>query len=128
MLRQSVRMRRRSYAVPPNWVRSPTAAMSSPLSLIRRAKRLAQQAVAARLQLIHSGQRQRLRNGGGVLGFFERLPQIPEKIIDVLDAYRYANHVGTDSTSGKLLIRQLLVRGRSGMNDEALAIADICEM
>ena len=62
------------------------------------------------------------------MGFFKRLPQIPQDVVDILDADRQPDHVGTDSAGGKILIRQLLVRSRRRMNDEALAIAHIREM
>ena len=67
---------------------------------------------------------QKVEEGGN----WFRSPSFAERFDARTDSHGIRIISGTNSTSGKLLICQLLVRGRSGMNDEALAIADIGEM
>src|SRR5688572_29777921 len=114
MLRHVVRMRSRSYAVPASWVRSPTAMVVS-LSLERRAERLAEHAVAARLFLV---KQHRLCDGRGLLRLVERLAQVPQDIVDVFDADRDPDHLRPDAAGEELGIGELLVRGRRRMDDQ----------
>ena len=58
----------------------------------------------------------------------QRLIEIGDYVLDVLDADGYANEVGCDSCGFLLRGRQLLVCGRCGMDDQALGVADVCQM
>ena len=49
-------------------------------------------------------------------------------ICDVFEADRDANRAGVHTTSLLLLDRELLVRGRGGMNDQCPSIADVCKV
>src|SRR6266496_3126118 len=72
-----------------------------------------------------------LKHGERGLGFRggrERVVDIPKDIIERLQTDGDADHVGGDARLDLFLLGHLPVRGRGGMNDEGLRVADIGEM
>ena len=59
-----------------------------------------------------------LRSGDGLV-------QVPDNIVDIFDAHGDPHQVLADSGRGLLLVVQLLVRGRSRVNDQALGVAEV---
>ncbi len=53
------------------------------------------------------------------------LLQIGDDVVLVLDADRKTHHVRPSARSRALLVRQLPVRGRGGMDHEAARVADV---
>ena len=58
----------------------------------------------------------------------ERLRQIREDVVGMLDADRKAHIAGRDAGRELLLRRQLLMRGRGRMDGERARVADIGDM
>src|SRR5690606_16247338 len=58
----------------------------------------------------------------------ERLVEVPEDVVDVLDADAQPHEVGAHAGRGLLVGRELAVRGRRGMDREALRVADVGEV
>ena len=57
--------------------------------------------------------------------FFQRLIQIPEDILDILDPDAQADEIRRDPGADLLLIRKLAVRGAGRMDRQRPGIADI---
>ena len=66
--------------------------------------------------------------GSGGAGARKALLQVPDQIIDVLDADRQSDGSRTDAGSSQLLLAQLPVRCARRMNDEALGVAHVREV
>src|SRR5690606_25386994 len=58
-------------------------------------------------------------------GLVECLDEILKKVVGILDACREPERSGGDAEFGTCLVRQVLVRRRSRMGDEALRITEI---
>ena len=59
------------------------------------------------------------------VGGFDRLVEIGDDVADVLDAHREPHHFRRHAGGGLLLRRQLLVRGRGGVDHQRLGVADV---
>ena len=67
-------------------------------------------------------------SGGHVAGFDGRLQglvEVPDDVIDVLDAHRHPDQVGADARRHQRLVGQLLMGGRSRVDDEGAGVADV---
>src|SRR5450755_3558168 len=58
----------------------------------------------------------------------ERLVDVPEDVVDVLEADRDADHVGLDAGGELLCLVELAMRRRGRMDDERAGIADVGEV
>ena len=71
-------------------------------------------------------------NEEGVLGerAYPTLADVPERIdvVDVLEPHREAHRAGRDAGRDQLVVRELAMRRRGGMDDEALRVADVGEV
>src|SRR5262245_46834828 len=67
----------------------------------------------------------RCRRGGDTC---EALFDIPDQIVNRLDAHRESNRPWTDAGRAQLFLAQLPMRRARGMDDQALGIADIGQM
>ena len=56
----------------------------------------------------------------------QRLIQIPDQIVDRLEADRQAHDVIASPRGDSLLVGELPVRGRGGVQDQASRVADVC--
>ena len=59
------------------------------------------------------------------LGCLERLVDVGNNVLHLLDAYGEADEIGGDPCRNLLLRRQLLVGRGSGMNDQRLGVTDV---
>src|SRR6185312_7447457 len=57
--------------------------------------------------------------------FRQSLLQVGDDVLHLFDAYRQANDVRPGAGGDPLLVGELAVRGRGGVDDQALGIADI---
>src|SRR5690606_9351555 len=70
------------------------------------------------------------RPGRGLAGpscLRERLIEVLEDVVDVLDAHREAHKIGGDAGRKLLGFGELRVRRRGGVDDEAARVADVRE-
>src|ERR1700730_4904591 len=59
------------------------------------------------------------------LGAAERLVQVPQDVLHVLDADRDADQLGPDARGPQLLVAQLLVGRRTGVDDQLLGVPHV---
>src|SRR5471032_616996 len=57
--------------------------------------------------------------------FCQSLLQIGDDVVSLFEAYRQANYVGARTGPDPLLLGELAVRRRGGMDDQALGVADV---
>src|SRR6478609_6969838 len=65
-----------------------------------------------------------LRFGLGVRAR-EPLLEIPDQVVDVLDADRKPDRAGANARRLELVLLELAMRGARGMDDQALRVADV---
>src|SRR6185436_9880526 len=58
----------------------------------------------------------------------QRLVDGPEDVVERLEADRHAHHVGRDAGLDLVGFLHLAVRGRGGMDDQGLGVADVSEV
>src|SRR5579859_3152301 len=68
------------------------------------------------------------RMRGRPLRGFERLLEVPDDVVDALDADREAYAFRADPCGAQLVVGELLVCRRRGVDDEGLRIADVGEV
>src|SRR6266404_5690781 len=62
------------------------------------------------------------------LGLSKRLVDVPENVVDVLDADGQPDHVGPDPCLDLFFVRQLTMSSGSGMDHQRLGVADVGKM
>ena len=55
----------------------------------------------------------------------QRLVDVPQDVVRLLDADGQADHVGADAGAGQLILAQLAMGGRCGMDHQRLGVADV---
>ena len=68
------------------------------------------------------------REDHGDFGALQRVAEIPDEIVDVFEPDGEPNRFGLDARLAQLVVGELRVRRRSGMDDEALCVADVGEV